>query len=759
MRTRLVLSALLLVASHAPLAAQAVRGEVVEEGSGRPVAGTLVVLLDAQGVQRGAVLTDPRGSFFLQAPGAGRYTLRTERVGWASTTSPAFQLAPGEERPLRLAAAQQPLALEGIVVQARKRRCTPRPQDGPETARLWEEARKALSSTAWAQSQRMFRFEVVRYVRDLEPGTLRVLHEPPPQRGTVSQNPFQSYPADSLARYGFVQERRDGTYYHAPDAGVLLSDPFLNDHCFHVEVNDKDPGLVGLSFEPVRGRRLPEVKGTLWLDRRTAELRYLEYGYANVPVTSREVGGRVEFERLPTGAWIVRRWWIRMPSVQEVSVKGRTVDGASMPGQKMTWERLTGLREEGGEVTATLTREGRPVVVVPRAALAGMVFDSTASGPLEGATVFLSGTAHAATTDATGRFEIADVPEGSYSVSFTHPRLVSLGVPMEGRPVAVRPGESPPPLELAVPSPERLALALCPEPERKHGPGVLVGLVIDSATASPVRDARVTASWKEIGRRGGALAQTAMRVETITDAQGYYRVCGVPVGRDLTVVAQSGAKRGTVRELRVAANAPLARDVALGSGAVMAGRVPATQPAAGALAGFHERARRGGGGIFITRADIERQNPGHLADLFRRMPGVEVVQGPTGYRLAMAGSRRLTGISGEGTQEIPGDGGKDARPATGGSGSTGSAAAGAGAGSPDAEALRATRRSGENCPVQYFVDGVSAGSGDGEVLLTMNPAEVEAVEVYRRTSEVPAQFAVRSSACGVVVVWTRRPQA
>ena len=45
--------------------------------------------------------------------------------------------------------------------------------------------------------------------------------------------------------------------YWAPDAAVLLSDEFLDTHCFHVTRNERRaPGLIGLAFQPVRGRNL-----------------------------------------------------------------------------------------------------------------------------------------------------------------------------------------------------------------------------------------------------------------------------------------------------------------------------------------------------------------------------------------------------------------------------------------------------------------------------------------------------------------------
>jgi hypothetical protein len=80
-----------------------------------------------------------------------------------------------------------------------------------------------------------------------------------------------------------------------------------------------------------------EVRGTLWLDAMSAELRSLDYEY--VPffgsATVTRGGGHLDFERLPEGAWIVRHWWIRQ------AMHGR--DRSRAPG---------GLYyETGGEIT------------------------------------------------------------------------------------------------------------------------------------------------------------------------------------------------------------------------------------------------------------------------------------------------------------------------------------------------------------------------------------------------------------------------
>src|SRR3954471_19229275 len=85
----------------APLRAQTVRGELVD-AAGRPVEQVLVALVGPGGHQAGAALTSASGQFRIRAPGPGRYSLRAERVGYATVTTPAFDLGDGETREERV---------------------------------------------------------------------------------------------------------------------------------------------------------------------------------------------------------------------------------------------------------------------------------------------------------------------------------------------------------------------------------------------------------------------------------------------------------------------------------------------------------------------------------------------------------------------------------------------------------------------------------------------------------------------------------
>ena len=78
-------------------------------------------------------------------------------------------------------------------------------------------------------------------------------------------------------------------------AEVLLSESFVAGHCFHTEPWTRDGrDWVGVGFSPASARRnLVDIEGTLWLDRASAELRLLEYRYANMPREIRDAHRRI----------------------------------------------------------------------------------------------------------------------------------------------------------------------------------------------------------------------------------------------------------------------------------------------------------------------------------------------------------------------------------------------------------------------------------------------------------------------------------
>ena len=325
MRIRTLVPPLLLLAAAllaaGPAAAQSVRGRVVEPGTGQPVSGAVVMLLDAQGARVTATLTDAQGGFAMHAGAPGTYSLRAERVGYAAAASPALSLAADQTAEQALVMEPRLVTLEPLLVSATQRECTIRPQ--AEAAVAWEELRKALDAAAVADQRRSHAFRKRYFRNERSLFQRRRISSQDWTSPDFSTEPFHATPVDRLAEHGYVEGAAgDSLVFHAPDARTLLSDAFLDQHCFRLRERGRS---VGLEFAPTADRTLPDVRGILWMDRRTARLRRLEYTYVNLPYANPAdaLGGELEFEQLPDGAWIVRRWVVRMPRLR-ITEDGRT---------------------------------------------------------------------------------------------------------------------------------------------------------------------------------------------------------------------------------------------------------------------------------------------------------------------------------------------------------------------------------------------------------------------------------------------------
>lgn len=514
-----LLLALLASLPALPTSAQMIRGRFVEEGSEAPVVGGFVSLLDREGQRVVGVLSLEGGRFLLRLPGPGEYRLRGERIGFESVERPVR--ADGEEGiDIVLRAPSRAIQLEGIVASA-DRRCRVRPGAGVAAAVLWEEARKVLDAVDLLAEGTPLPVQLISWERELDPRSLRVRREERRVQQGFALDPIRSLPAEDLARNGFIRANPDGSYtYYGPDMQVLLSDPFLDGHCFRVEEGRGEAeGMVGLAFEPV-DRTLPDIQGTLWLDRETAQLRYLEYGYTRYPwplEDERSLGGRVEFERRGDGRWFVRRWWIRMPRV-----------GVS-PGAMRRAVSLQGILEGGSEVVDARPDGGWQIPSL-RGSVEGVVMDGTRLRPLGGARVYVSGTSFAADTGPDGRFRIDGLRPGVYGLSFAHLRADELGHLPGLVDVEVQAGEV---AEVVLEVP----MTTLTEDSCNDGmAGVVWGTVRQPESGAPVAGAHVAATWNTFAVQGdwarSGVLQRPHVAEVRADHRGVFRLCGLPDDRD-----------------------------------------------------------------------------------------------------------------------------------------------------------------------------------------------------------------------------------
>lgn len=525
-------------------AAQVVTGAVTDE-TGAPVRGALIRLVDVAGEARGGVLTNEVGRYRLRAPGPGTYHLTAQRIGLASVTTGSFVLAAqgAHEESFELRSA--PIALDGIVAWGTQR-CDLRAGEGTALLALWEEARKAFEVVAHTRDESLFRLQVRRYERELDPDTDMVLTEQGRTRvGYWSGSPFVAVDSKWLMEEGFVQPERDGSVvFYLPDVDVLLSDVFHEAHCFRL-VPGPDEGAVGIGIEPDRGRE--GVRGTLWLDRVSHEVRRLDYSLSRRSTRVRGIPpavGSLEFEGLPSGAWIVRRWSVRMPVMAE-----RITQWSGGARSQLVVHRI---REEGGEVREIASVTGDVIARSGTATLVGRVQDEEAGAPLAGALVRLSGTDHRATTDDHGRFELPDLPTGSYTVTFEHPTLTRYQVTPEPTTVALSAGRTES-LDLVLPGDFRLTrlrqrcAAAGPDTALAPDTGIIAGEVRNARTGEPLRGVTVRVLWERYALEVG-VREHRHGVEARTDRGGGFLVCGVATDRPARIEVDGAARAADGRE-------------------------------------------------------------------------------------------------------------------------------------------------------------------------------------------------------------------
>ncbi|HVH12393.1 MAG TPA: carboxypeptidase-like regulatory domain-containing protein, partial [Longimicrobium sp.] len=343
-RIRLHLLLLAPLAPPALLSAQTVQGRVTEAGSERAVPGAIVLLVDSAGARAGATLSDPEGEYRLTARTGGTYRLRVVRVGYAASAFAPVQLRAGETVDLPLRVESTRIVLEPVVVTGNARSCAGDLNDGAQAATLWDEARKALLSTTLAAEAGRYRF--VTETRELETSADgRTVRRDEVEYDTLDA-PFEARSAGALVSRGYVELTRRQVVVYGVDAAAILSDEFLQHHCFGLRDGGEERlGLVGLEFVPLRSRRYPDVSGVLWIDRASAELRFVEYGYTGLEFRGpvERLTGQLHFRQLPEGTWITEQWTLVVPVLRRIG---------SSPYHTMRAYRIRGLMERTGRVLA-----------------------------------------------------------------------------------------------------------------------------------------------------------------------------------------------------------------------------------------------------------------------------------------------------------------------------------------------------------------------------------------------------------------------
>lgn len=199
-------------------------------------------------------------------------------------------------------------------------------------------------------------------------------------------------------------------------------------------------------------------------------------------------------------------------------------------------------------------------------------------------------------------------------------------------------------------------------------------------------------------------AQSVRGIES--DSVGNYRISSIGAGRLRVSALRIGYQAETLSVV-VPSDGTVRADFILGPTPNIPAMVVVEDRTRGKMGPFNQRMARGVGS-FVTRAEIEKRQPGSISELLRTLPGVHI-------------SQRM-------------------------------------AGEPQPIDMQRSRNSSmqSSCTVQLYVDGQPYPNGNVD---DFPPLTLEGVEVYRSASEIPADFRTRNATCGLISLWTRDPEA
>lgn len=239
------------------------------------------------------------------------------------------------------------------------------------------------------------------------------------------------------------------------------------------------------------------------------------------------------------------------------------------------------------------------------------------------------------------------------------------------------------------------------------GQTTMIGIVRDDSTGRPLPGVEVLL--------GGTTHAT------VTNAAGRYTLAGLPAGNHQAIFRIVGYLPARVTVLLSAGDTLRVNQVLVPSTVVLDPIEVTGEPDVGlAGRGFHERMKMGFG-RFYESAELRELEHVNLSDVLRRKGGVTITQvGFNGPMIAMhPTSRNQQGFL--------------------------------------------------DCVMSVYLDGkrVFAGGktdqmspfeaeGIPDLRRFVPVAEVEGIEVYRSSAQIPVQFGGSTGQCGAVVLWTRR---
>ncbi len=545
--------------------AQRVRGVVRDSAMGRPIGGAVLWLADSAGHQIVRSIGGGDGSFAIPRL-AGAVRLHVIHIGFrpvdvriGATVADSMvdvqmaavpvldvvristsRVCPGEDDPVRVSNAPAEMgALE-----------------------LWEQARSALLATIIARESNPARIQLLSFERTMEPVRRATTDQHSEPRFIVGDRPYvAARPAWAFVDEGYMHEDLGGARtFYAPDEEVLLDQRFVETHCLRVVQGETAAHAndIGIGFEPVHNERrdtLVEITGTLWLDRRLAELRTLEFQYTGLERAADRSGGTIVFHTMPTGAAMIQQWVIHATTIAaDEPMRPDPVRHRLPDRPDRTNVRILGYQDNGGIVAEVVWPNGTIWHAdLPR--VTGMVVDPQGE-PLVGARVWLVQTPDTATSGEDGMFALPYTLPGRYYVMASDSVLASRGI---GRTVPRAVGFFGPfassnsasganeagiglisaggdtRIRLQLHPRSEVLPTICPSKSYKPGTGVILGTVMNSL-GSPAEGARIDIEVGQTVVAGDSVRRVVKRSANADD-DGQFVVCGAVLDQPLRLRA------------------------------------------------------------------------------------------------------------------------------------------------------------------------------------------------------------------------------
>jgi hypothetical protein len=541
----LVVGAVLTALAAANALAQRVRGTLTDSSTREPITGAVVTIADSTGrfLARGIAGAD--GRFDVPRFPSSKQ-IHVVRIGYRPID--ASVPAGDEVLDLRMRAIASQLA----TVTTSGRRVCPGDDANSQALQLWEQARSGFLAAVVARDARPPNLRL-RYFRvERDPMLRRVVDDTVWVKTIVGDQPFiAARSATAFATEGYMHERAGGDRdYYAPDEAVLLDEAFAASHCLRVIAADPGHvGEVGIGFEPVTPERdsLVEVRGTVWLNGKTLDLRTLDFDYTNLEHVKDGSGGSIIFQSMPSGVPMIVRWTIHSPIIATDESEMSTGIRRSLPPRPERHRfRVLGYQVLGAEARQVTWPDGSSWQ--PRlASVTGLIVDLHGR-VVPGARVWINGMGDTVLTDTAGVFRLPrPMIGGLFSVVAADSTLAAGGISQTAPHTIVVSDDRNLARDISVdvlkmyPRADALRVA-CPDNNYVAGFGVAILRVIDTAGVPAIR-AHIDLETRQAVVVGDTLVRPVRR-SSDTGYNGDFIVCGASLEQPMTFHASLRDEHG-----------------------------------------------------------------------------------------------------------------------------------------------------------------------------------------------------------------------